>query len=78
MPLDEAIGASGALDEASQRSFDVEGGRAIVTVYATPGDAAAYGSFGRPRVLRVRNIVAVAIKDKSLSTRLRAALDRAR
>jgi hypothetical protein len=60
------------------KSYDVDHGRAIVAVYRTEDDAARYVAIQSSRVLlRVRNIVAVAVGD-GLSPRLRAALKRLR
>jgi hypothetical protein len=59
------------------KSYDVDHGRAIVTVYRTEDDAARYVAIQSSWVLRVRNVVAVAVRD-GLSPRLRAALKRLR
>jgi hypothetical protein len=59
------------------KSYDVDHGRAIVAVYRTEDDAARYVAIQSSRVLRVRNVVAVAVRD-GLSPRLRAALKRLR
>jgi hypothetical protein len=71
------IATSGALDAGPTKSYDVDHGRAIVAVYRTEDDAARYAAIQSSRVLRVRNVAAVAVRD-GLSPRLRAALKRLR
>jgi hypothetical protein len=77
VPIDTMIATSGALDAGPTKSYDVDHGRAIVAVYRTEDDAARYVAIQSSRVLRVRNVVAVAVRD-GLSPRLRAALKRLR
>jgi hypothetical protein len=77
VPIGTMIATSGALDAGPTKSYDVDHGRAIVAVYRTEDDAARYAAIQSSRVLRVRNVVAVAIRD-GLSPRLRAALKRLR
>ena len=71
------IATSGALGAGPTKSYGVDHGRAIVAVYRTEDDAARYAAIQSSRVLRVRNVVAVAVRD-GLSPRLRAALKRLR
>jgi hypothetical protein len=71
------IATSGAFDAGPTKSYDVDHGRTIVAVYRTEDDAARYAAIQSSRVLRVRNVVAVAVRD-GLSPRLRAALKRLR
>lgn len=77
VPLQAAIDSSGALGSAPAATYQVDHGRAIVTVYRTEDDAARYAPLLSPRFLRVRNVVAVAIRGR-LSARLRATLKRLR
>ena len=77
VPMDTMIGTSGALDAGPTRSYDVDHGGAIVAVYRSEDEAARYAAIRSSRVVRVRNVVAVAVRDR-LSPRLRAALRRLR
>lgn len=72
-PLQDAIASSGFDDLRPRATFEVEGGRAIVNVYASEESAAAYDLAPRARVLRVRNIVGTTVRG-TLSTRLRRTL----
>ena len=77
VPIDTMIGTSGALAAAPTKTYDVDHGRAIVAVYRTEDDAARYAVIQSSRVVRVRNVVAIAVRG-TLSPRLRAALKRLR
>jgi hypothetical protein len=75
-PLDVAVNLPAAEPEPST-SFEVDGGRALVTVYESLGSAELHGLYRSPRLQRARNVVAVALRG-TLSPRLRAALRRLR
>ncbi|HVD12190.1 MAG TPA: hypothetical protein VNB46_03055 [Gaiellaceae bacterium] len=77
VPIDTMIGTSGALAAGATKTYDVDHGRAIVAVYRTEDDAARYAVIQSARVVRVRNVVAIAVRN-TLSPRLRAALKRLR
>jgi hypothetical protein len=77
VPIDTMIGTSGALAAGPTKTYDVDHGRAIVAVYRTEDDAARYAVIQSSRVVRVRNVVAIAVRD-TLSPRLRAVLKRLR
>jgi len=74
-PLQFAINTPSYEEFRPRATYSVEGGRAIVYVYATEDVAAPYSAAPRSHVLVVRNVVAVTAQG-TLSRRLRAALAR--
>jgi len=71
-PIDQLIAGSAVAEAGPQTTYDVEGGRAIVGVYRTEDEAAQYAAL--PRVVRVRNVVAMPVGSR-ISARLRAAVE---
>jgi hypothetical protein len=74
-PLQYAINTPSYEEFRPRATYSVEGGRAIVYVYATEDVAAPYSAAPRSHVLVVRNVVAMSAHG-TLSRRLRAALAR--